>query len=87
MFGKPLDQAWHDWVAWEHAYQQANLALVHEHPITPYKEIARRGARRTVPSLFSADKQTLYAAFRYPGASHTWFRFRWPTARSRNLRR
>jgi hypothetical protein len=67
VFGRPLDQAWQDWIAWEHAYQQANLTLVREHPITPYKEIARRGLGALSRAFYSADKQTLYAGVRYPG--------------------
>ena len=67
VFGKPLDQAWQDWIAWEHEFQRQNLALVHEHPITPYKDIARRGLGAISRAYFSTDGKTLYAGVRYPG--------------------
>ena len=67
VFGKPLDAAWQDWVRWEHEFQQRNLAAVREHPITPYKEVARRGLGAISRGYLSRDKKTLYAAVRYPG--------------------
>ena len=38
----PLEQAWQDWIAFEHEFQRSNLAEVREHPITPYRTLAAR---------------------------------------------
>ena len=43
VFGLPLDQAWQDWIAWEHEFQRKNLASVREHPITPHRDLADIG--------------------------------------------
>jgi hypothetical protein len=67
VFGKPLAVAWQDWVRWEHEFQAANLTAVRQHPITPYKEIARRGLGAISRAYLSRDRQSLYAAVRYPG--------------------
>jgi hypothetical protein len=67
VFAKPLEVAWADWIAWEHAFQQANLASVRQHPITPYREIARRGLGAISRALLSKDRKKVYAAVRYPG--------------------
>ena len=67
VFGKPLTEAWQDWIRWEHEFQEANLKSVREHPITPYKEIARRGLGAISRSYLSKDQTRLYAAVRYAG--------------------
>src|SRR4029434_395569 len=40
VFGVSLEQAWHDWIAFEHAFQRSNLAEVRKHPITPDRKLA-----------------------------------------------
>jgi sugar lactone lactonase YvrE len=67
VYGKPLADAWQDWIRWEHEFQEANLKSVREHPVTPYKEIARRGLGAISRSYLSKDKTRLYAAVRYAG--------------------
>ena len=67
VYGKPLAEAWQDWIRWEHEFQEANLKAVREHPITPYTEIARRGLGAISRSYLSKDKTRLYAAVRYAG--------------------
>jgi hypothetical protein len=67
VYGKPLTEAWQDWIRWEHEFQEANLKSVREHPITPYTEIARRGLGAISRSYLSKDKTKLYAAVRYAG--------------------
>ena len=52
----------------EHEFQAKNLAAVREHPVTPHRNVTRTGLGRAVPRvLVSDDRQTLYAAVRYPG--------------------
>jgi hypothetical protein len=67
VYGKSIEDAWRDWVVWEHEFQMANLAAVREHPITPFKPIARRALGAISRAYLSKDKATLYAAVRYPG--------------------
>ena len=50
------NQAWQNWIAWEHEFQTKNLAAVREHPVTPLSQrrahvglgrpVARRRQRR-----------------------------------------
>jgi hypothetical protein len=67
VFAKPLSSAWRDWIDWEREFQQANLASVRQHPITPYREIARRGLGAISRPSLSKDGRKVYAAVRYPG--------------------
>jgi hypothetical protein len=67
VFGVPLDDAWNRWIAFEHDFQQRNLALVREHPITPYTPLTS-GAIGSISRVFYDERTaTLYGGFRYPG--------------------
>jgi hypothetical protein len=67
VYGIPLGEAWQNWIAWEHEFQQKNLAAVREHPVTPHRNVARTGLGALSRALVSDDGGTLYAAVRYPG--------------------
>jgi hypothetical protein len=67
VFGRPLEQSWQEWIAWEHEFQSANLASVHEYPTTATHAVAGRGLGAISRGYVSADGKTLYAAVRYPG--------------------
>ena len=67
VFGIPLNQAWQNWVAWEHEFQNKNLAAVREHPLTPYRNVTEVGLGALSRAVASDDGRTLYAAVRYPG--------------------
>jgi hypothetical protein len=67
VFGTALEQAWRDWVAFEHEFQTRNLAEVRKHPITPHRTLSA-GAVGSISRMFYDEKNaTIYAAFRYPG--------------------
>ena len=44
VFGKPLEDAWEDWIDWEHEFQQANLDSVQKFPVTPTTPLTKGGA-------------------------------------------
>jgi sugar lactone lactonase YvrE len=67
VYGKSLGTAWAEWIRWEHEFQESNLAAVREHPITPYREITKRGLGAISRAYLSKDKTRLYAAVRYAG--------------------
>jgi hypothetical protein len=67
VYGKELNEAWQDWVRFEHEFQAKNLAAVREHPVTPHRDVTGTGLGALSRVLVSDDRQTLYAAVRYPG--------------------
>ncbi|MCC6377963.1 MAG: hypothetical protein IT519_04015 [Burkholderiales bacterium] len=68
VFGRPLEEAWTEWVAFEHDFQARNLAEVRKHPITPARKLAA-GAVGSISRLYYDEAtQTIYGAFRYPGS-------------------
>lgn len=68
VFGKPLDDAWQDWIAWEHDFQRANLAAIRQYPTTPYESLSSRALGSVSRPVLDPASRTLYAAVRYPGA-------------------
>jgi len=67
VYGRSLEQAWQEWIAFEGEFQRRNLASVREHPITPHRDITRSGLGAISRPVLDADGKTLYAAVRYPG--------------------
>jgi hypothetical protein len=68
VFGLPIDQAWQDWIAFEHAFQQRNLAEVRKFPITPQQRLAGSPVGSVSRTYYDEATGILYAGFRYPGA-------------------
>jgi hypothetical protein len=67
VFGLPLDQAWRDWISFEHAFQGRNLAEVRRHPVTPHRDLAPRAVGSVSRTYFDEKTGTLYGGFRWPG--------------------
>ena len=67
VFGLPLDASWHQWIDFEHRFQQQNLRSVHEHPLTEFHDLTQRDLGAVSRSFLSADGTRLYAAVKYPG--------------------
>ena len=67
VFNKPLEDSWDDWIAWEHGFQEANLASVREHPLTEARRLVPTGVGSVSRSFIDPDSNSLIGAFRYPG--------------------
>ena len=67
VFGTTIEKAWAEWVADEHTFQQANLAAIRQHPITPYTDLTKRPLGSVSRAFVDPDARRLYAAFNYPG--------------------
>ena len=67
VFGLSLETAWQQWIAFEHEFQNRNLALVREHPATPYRRLPGDAIGSISRVFFDEKTATLYGGFRYPG--------------------
>ena len=67
LYGMPLEEAWRQWVAFEHDFQRRNLAEVRKHPITPHDKLGARALGSMSRVHFDEKTGTLYGAFRFPG--------------------
>jgi hypothetical protein len=67
VFGKSLDDAWQDWIAFEHRFQQANLAQVTRYPATRTQALSQVGLGSISRAFLTSDGKGLLGAFRAPG--------------------
>lgn len=67
VFGMPLEQAWNEWVAWEHTFQRANLAKIRQFPVTTGADLSPRPLGSVSRAFFDPAAHRLYAGFNYPG--------------------
>jgi len=67
VFGKRLDDAWSDWIAYEHEFQKANLAALSAYPLTQTQRLVPRGLGSISRSYYDPKTNSLVGAFRYPG--------------------
>ena len=67
VFGKGMELAWDDWIAWEHEFQAANLESVQMFPLTPSKPLTKQALGSISRSFYDPDLQFMIGAFQYPG--------------------
>src|SRR5260221_1341650 len=67
VFGLPLEQAWEQWIAFEHEFQRRNLAEVRKFPITPKRPLVASALGSVSRMHYDEATGILYGAFRYPG--------------------
>ena len=67
VFGLPLNDAWNDWIEFEHEFQNENLAAIRQFEITPYVDISSRGFGSVSRTFYDARANKLYSALFYPG--------------------
>jgi len=67
VFGLRLDEAWDDWIEWEHGFQRDNLASIREYPITQTTPLSQQGLGSVSRSFIDPRTGDLVGAFRFPG--------------------
>lgn len=67
VFGLPLDRAWQDWIAFEHEFQERNLAKVRKFPITPHRDLVAHPLGSVSRTYYDEKTGMLYGGFKYPG--------------------
>ena len=67
VYGVSLDEEWSRWIGWEHAWQEANLAEIHTHPVTPARPITQKYLGSVSRAFFDLEKRQLYVGMNFPG--------------------
>ena len=67
VFGLPLEQAWQDWIAFEHEFQRRNLAEIRKFPVTVPRALTGSPIGSMSRTYYDESTGILYAGFRYPG--------------------
>ena len=67
MFGKRLDDAWDDWIAFEQQFQTEQLAKLSAYPLTEVTHLSPMALGSISRGFVDTKTNSLVAAFRYPG--------------------
>lgn len=67
VFGLPLKTSWNNWIEFEQAFQQENLAAIREHPLTSSRPLASQALGSISRSFVDTEDGVMIGAFRYPG--------------------
>jgi len=67
VFGMTLEEAWSDWIDFEHEFQKANLAAVREVELTPKQPLVDTALGSVSRSFTDTRTNTLIGGFYYPG--------------------
>ncbi|MFL6724226.1 MAG: hypothetical protein ACJ8FC_11600 [Sphingomicrobium sp.] len=67
VYGKPLDEVWSEWHAWERVFQQENLAKLAVYPLTDVQHLSPKGLGSVSRGFVDERTNQLVAAFRFPG--------------------
>ncbi len=67
VFGKRLNDAWQDWIAFEKDFQGKNLEAVRLYPTTEYERLAPEALGSVSRSFLDEQTNSLIAGFQYPG--------------------
>jgi hypothetical protein len=69
VFGIPMTQAWNEWIAFEHRFQQANLARIEKYPVSKFQPLSKEGLGSTSRAYYDPQRKVIIGAFRYPGVA------------------
>jgi hypothetical protein len=69
VFGKSMEAAWADWIAWEQDFQKANLAEVAKYPLSPHHALSTRPLGSISRAFYDPQRNVMIAGFRYPGVN------------------
>jgi hypothetical protein len=67
IYNNSLDDAWSEWIQWEHLFQKANLDTIGLSELTSYRPLSNRPLGSVSRPFFDVKNKKLYAAINYPG--------------------
>ncbi len=67
IFGFSIDKGWDDWLTFEKAFQEENIELINENPITKVTSITEKILGSVSYAHFDEKRNKIYVAVNYPG--------------------
>ena len=67
VYGTSLREEWHRWIAFEKEWQDTNLKLIRQYPVTPVKAISAKSLGSVSRSYYDANANVVYLAVRHTG--------------------
>ncbi|OGU45321.1 MAG: hypothetical protein A2X68_02085 [Ignavibacteria bacterium GWC2_56_12] len=67
VYGRPMDEEWETWIAFEHTWQNMNLDSIRTTSVTPVRPITHQVLGSVSRSILDSSAGVLYAGVNYPG--------------------
>ena len=67
IFSLPLSKAWDDWIKFEIDFQEKNLDLIRQYPVTQYHPISKNPLGAMSRAYYDSSNNKIYAAIDFPG--------------------
>jgi hypothetical protein len=67
VYGRSLEDEWSRWIAWEHEWQDTNLAAIRRHPVTASRPLTDRALGSVSRAYYDSTRRVVYVAVSYPG--------------------
>lgn len=67
VYGTSLHEEWRRWIAFEHQWQNSNLKLIRQYPLTPVSYISPKVLGSISRSYYDAESNVIYVAVRHTG--------------------
>jgi len=67
VFGLPLEEAWNQWITFEHQFQQSNLESVRQFPVTRGQPVVAQALGSISRAFVDEQSRTLLGGFYFPG--------------------
>jgi len=69
IYGTSLDDEWTTWINFEKEFQNQNLNLIREYPVTPFRPISPIALGSVSKSFFDSKNEKILSAILYPGST------------------
>ncbi len=67
VYGKPLDQAWDEWIGFEHDFQKRNLENLRVYPTTQFRPLTTDAVGSLSRAYYDPATEEMYMGIAYPG--------------------
>jgi WD40 repeat protein len=67
VYGRSLEDEWSRWIAWEHDWQEVNLAAIRRHPVTAFRPLTDHALGSVSRAYYDSTSRAIYVGIRYPG--------------------
>lgn len=67
IYGRSIKDEWENWTKWENKFQQNNIDLIKEYPLTNFKAITKYPLGNVSKMAYNPNTKKIYAAINHPG--------------------
>ena len=66
VYGLKIQDAWNQWISWEHAFQKSNIAAIEKFPVSKYRRIGQKPLGSVSAQFVDHESGRMFVAVNYP---------------------